>query len=88
VSSNDITIRYFAWMREHTGTSSEVIALPEGVTNVEELVPFVTKQSAGHATALADMMAVRVAVNRTYGDLGTAISSGDEIAFFPPVTGG
>ncbi|HBV78049.1 MAG TPA: molybdopterin synthase sulfur carrier subunit, partial [Alphaproteobacteria bacterium] len=32
--------------------------------------------------------AVRVAVNRVYGDLATPIGDRDEIAFFPPVTGG
>ena len=34
------------------------------------------------------MRAVRVAVNRTYGDLDTTVAGGDEVAFFPPVTGG
>jgi molybdopterin converting factor small subunit len=34
------------------------------------------------------METVRVAVNRTYGNIETKITAGDEIAFFPPVTGG
>ena len=42
----------------------------------------------GHALALKNMKAVRVAVNRTYGDLDTPVTAGDEVAFFPPVTGG
>ena len=44
--------------------------------------------SDGHAQALKNMRAVRVAVNRTYGDLDTPVVGGDEVAFFPPVTGG
>ena len=43
---------------------------------------------AGHKTALQNLDAVRVAVNRVYGDLATPIGDRDEVAFFPPVTGG
>jgi molybdopterin converting factor small subunit len=45
-------------------------------------------RSAGHALALKNMAAVRVAINRSHGDLKTPVAAGDEIAFFPPVTGG
>jgi len=83
-----LSVRYFAWMREHTGTDIETIALPEGVANVGDLVPHLTAMSDGHALALKNMKAVRVAVNRAYGDLDTPVSAGDEVAFFPPVTGG
>ena len=83
-----LTIRYFAWMREHTGTDAETFDLPAGVSCVGDLVPHLVAKSAGHALALRNMQVVRVAVNRTYGDLGTAIAAGDEVAFFPPVTGG
>ena len=47
-----------------------------------------SEQSAGHSTALANLDTVRVAVNRVYGDLATPITNDDEVAFFPPVTGG
>lgn len=83
-----LSVRYFAWMREHTGTDLETITIPEGVTNVGDLVPLLTAMSDGHALALKNMKAVRVAVNRAYGDLDTPVSAGDEVAFFPPVTGG
>ena len=83
-----LSVRYFAWMREHTGTDIETILLPDGVVNVGDLVPHLTAMSEGHAMALKNMKAVRVAVNRTYGDLDTPVAAGDEVAFFPPVTGG
>jgi len=81
-------ILYFAWLKEHTGQSSEDIRLPDGVDTVGALIPHITKQSAGHQTALQNLEAVRVAVNRVYGDLTTPITDQDEVAFFPPVTGG
>lgn len=83
-----LTIRYFAWMREHTGTDIETVDLPDGASCVGDLVPHLVARSDGHALALQNMQVVRVAVNRAYGDLGTAIAAGDEVAFFPPVTGG
>ena len=81
-------ILYFAWLKEHTGYASEELQLPDSVDTVAALIPHITKQSAGHGAALANLDAVRVAVNRVYGDLTTPVTNDDEIAFFPPVTGG
>ena len=81
-------ILYFAWMREHIGCAEEEIELPDGVTTVAELLPHLASQSNGHATALRNLKTVRVAVNRTYSGLDMSIKQDDEIAFFPPVTGG
>ena len=75
-------------MREHTGTDLETVSLPDNVSSVGDLVPHLAAMSDGHAEALKNMRAVRVAVNRTYGDLDTPISGDDEVAFCPPVTGG
>ena len=81
-------ILYFAWLKEHTGQASEDMQLPNGVDTVGGLIPHITKQSAGHKTALKNLDAVRVAVNRVYGDLATPITNNDAVACFPPVTGG
>ena len=55
-------ILYFAWLKEHTGQASENMQLPDGVDTVGGLIPYITKQSAGHKTALKNLDAVRVAV--------------------------
>ena len=81
-------IMYFAWMREHIGTNQEVITLPDGISTVAGLVAHLKSLSSGHALALSNMEVVRVAVNQTYTNLDAAISNEDEVAFFPPVTGG
>ena len=70
-----INVLYFAWMREHTGTASEQITLPDGAA-VGDLMPLLMARSAGHALALKNMAAVRVAVNRSYGDLKTVVAAG------------
>ena len=81
-------IMYFAWLKEHTGCSFEDMPLPTGVDTVGALIPHIKRKSKGHESALANLEAVRVAVNRVYGDLNTPVADDDEIAFFPPVTGG
>ena len=83
-----VTILYFAWLREHTGCATEQIKITDDMQTVGDIVSYLKAQSDGHAKALADMETVRVAVNRSYGSIETAIAAGDEIAFFPPVTGG
>ena len=83
-----VTILYFAWLRENTGCATEEIKIIDDIQTVADIVSYLKKQSYGHARALGDMETVRVAVNRTYGNIETKITAGDEIAFFPPVTGG
>ena len=75
-------------MREHTGTDLETVSLPDNVSSVGDLVPHLAAMSEGHAQALKNLRAVRVAVNRTYGELAPPVAGGDEVAFFPPATGG
>ncbi len=83
-----LTILYFAWLRERTGASHEEIALPEGVRTVSALIDHLSAQSPGHAAAFQNRRTVRAAVNQEFADLSQPVQPGDEVAFFPPVTGG
>jgi sulfur-carrier protein len=83
-----LTILYFAWLRERTGLSQESVALPAGVRTVGDLVAWLAERSPGHASALANRRTVRCAVNQDFAEPTTAVHPGDEVAFFPPVTGG
>ncbi|HTH95041.1 MAG TPA: molybdopterin converting factor subunit 1 [Rhodocyclaceae bacterium] len=82
-----ITVLFFAGLREAVGTSSETLALPVGVSTVVALRDhFVAR--GGTWQALATAKNLRAAVNQDMVPLTTAINDGDEVAFFPPVTGG
>jgi molybdopterin synthase sulfur carrier subunit len=83
-----LTILYFAWLRERIGAASEEVALPEGVRTVSALVDFLAARSPGHEAAFRNRRTVRAAVNQEFADLLDAVGPGDEVAFFPPVTGG
>ena len=81
-------ILYFAWLRTKTGKSSEVVAPPATVDTVDALVTWLKQQGDEYVQAFANMPSIRAAVNQTYVQFDHAIRPDDEIAFFPPVTGG
>jgi molybdopterin synthase sulfur carrier subunit len=83
-----VTIRYFAWLRERIGASHEEIALPDGVTTVAGLLDHLAARDSRHEAAFQNRRTVRVAVNQEFADLSGLVRAGDEVAFFPPVTGG
>ncbi len=81
-------VLYFAWLKEKIGMSEEEIVLPPAVTTVQELVDWMRSRGPGFAAALAEGNAVKVAVNQVYAQQKDPVTDKDEIAFFPPVTGG
>jgi molybdopterin synthase sulfur carrier subunit len=83
-----VRILYFAWMRSKTGISEEDVTPPSTVTDVAGLVEWLRGRGPGHAEALADLSVVRVAVNQEYARPDHPVKPDDEIALFPPVTGG
>jgi sulfur-carrier protein len=79
---------YFAWLKTRTGRAEEELSPPEGVATVGALVDWLKTRGPGYATAFAEMRAVRAAVNQEYVGLDHPVRAGDEVAFFPPMTGG
>jgi molybdopterin synthase sulfur carrier subunit len=82
-----ITVLFFAGLREAVGTSSETLALPADVGSVAALRDHLAARG-GQWQALASAKNLRAAVNQDMMPLASAIKDGDEVAFFPPVTGG
>lgn len=83
-----LQILYFAWMRARIGRGEEEIVWTPALSTVGALLDHLAGVSPAHAQALADRSAVRVAVNQDYAGPDAAVHDGDEIAIFPPVTGG
>lgn len=81
-----LTVRYFAWVRERVGTASEEVATT--APTVEALVGELSARDEMHALAFADMAAVRVAVDQEMAEMSSPIIGAQEVAFFPPMTGG
>ena len=81
-------VLYFAWMRERMGRSEEDLSPPPGVSTVGTLVDWLRARDAAGAAAFAETAIVRAAVNQEFAQPDTPVRDGDEVAFFPPVTGG
>lgn len=81
-------IRYFAWLRTKIGKAEEEIELPSDVTSVAGLLHWLKARGPGFADALKDERIVRVAVNQHYVGSDHRLRPSDEVALFPPVTGG
>ncbi len=81
-------ILYFAWVRERTGTAQETVVPPHGVNTVAQLADWLAARSPGHAAAFADRKRLRVAINQEQARFSDPVADNDEIAFFPPMTGG
>ena len=85
-----VTLLYFASLRESVGCSREQVALPANgaAATVSTLVDSLRARNGNWTEAFAPGKQWRVAVNQRMADLATPVKPGDEIAFFPPVTGG
>ena len=81
-------ILYFAWLREKIGHSEEDIDLPPSVTTVSDLLAWLEVRGDTYAQALSEKGVVRVAVNQEHVELDYPVKDQDEVALFPPVTGG
>ncbi len=79
---------YFAHVRENIGCSSEQISLPDNISDVRGLMDHLRAKGRNYHSAFENEDIIRVAVNQLYVNFDHVISEKDEIAFFPPMTGG
>ena len=83
-----VRLRFFASLKEQLGRDAEEIDVPAGVGTVAALRTHLMKRGGEWQAALAEKKLVRAAVNQEMAPAAATIKAGDEVAFFPPVTGG
>lgn len=83
-----ITILYFARLKEALGTAREELALPEDVATLQALRASLAKRGEAWARELSESKTIKAAVNQEMAHADVPLKDGDEVAFFPPVTGG
>ena len=79
---------YFAWLKTRTGIGEEEVSPPPEVTTVRELLDWIRSRGGGYAEALSDLSVIKVAINQEFARPDDPVAPGDEVALFPPVTGG
>ena len=83
-----LTINYFASLREALGSASEDLQLPAGISDVSGLITYLINDRTADWLVLQDRTQVLVAVDQTIVDRSHALQGHEEVAFFPPMTGG
>ncbi len=83
-----LTLRFFASVREAVGTPVETAELPDTVATVADVRGALVARGGAWATALAEGRVLRMACNQVMCQPDAPVREGDEVAFFPPVTGG
>ena len=83
-----ISVYYFGRLRERLGLPGEELVLPEGVETVGALISYLSSRSAIYSGLFRYREAIRCSVNQELVDFTWPVCPGDEVAFFPPITGG
>ena len=81
-------ILYFSWIKKSLETSEEKVNPPKNIKNVKSLVNWLGLRSKKHKKVFSKIKSIRVAVNHEVTSINCKIKQNDEIAFFPPFTGG
>jgi molybdopterin synthase sulfur carrier subunit len=83
-----VKVLYFASLREKLGVDAEEIELPAGVATVAALRSHLRGRGGAYENSFSDKILLRAAVNQDMVQSAAPVKAGDEVAFFPPVTGG
>ena len=82
------SVLYFARLAEELGLKSETVELPVDCNTVTDVVTLLRARGEPFDSALDGTTPILIAINQEMSDIGAEIGDSDEIAFFPPVTGG
>jgi len=83
-----VKVLFFASLREQLGAGALEVELPAGATTVGALREHLRRRGASYDSALGEKKALRMALNQEMVPASAPLKAGDEVAFFPPVTGG
>ncbi len=83
-----IKVLYFASLRDRIGTTSEDLELPPNAATISDILQILRSRKGAWADTFDNDSLILTAVNQEMAGPDEVVRNGDEIAFFPPVTGG
>ena len=83
-----VKLLFFASLREQLGVAQEDLEIPKEVDSLEKLKQHLKSRGGAFEKAFGGKALVRGAINQEIAAPAARVKAGDEVAFFPPVTGG
>tara|TARA_B100000524_G_C23342248_1_gene258882 strand:+ start:177 stop:428 length:252 start_codon:yes stop_codon:yes gene_type:complete len=81
-------ILYFSWIKDKLGKSQEMIQIDNNIKNVENLIEFLKNKNEDYMKVFNDTSSIKISINMEIASMNDNINDEDEVAFFPPMTGG
>ena len=79
---------YFSWIKDKIGKSQENIDINNDIKTVEDLIKFLSAISDDYKVVFKDTSSIKVSINMETANFNDKLNNDDEVAFFPPMTGG
>ena len=83
-----MNLKYFAWIAEIIDKREESLEIPSGIETIGQLIDYLSSIDEAYKKAFEKRKSIKFAVNQDLVDENELISKADEVAFFPPMTGG
>ena len=81
-------ILYFSWIKDKIGKTHEDIDIRDNIKTIEDLIAFLKKSNESYEEVFKDISSIKVSINMETANFKDQINNNDEVAFFPPMTGG
>ena len=81
-------ILYFSWIKDKIGKSQENIEFENDVKTIEDVIIFLKKIDDNYKVAFENVSSIKVSINMETANFKDKVNNNDEVAFFPPMTGG
>ena len=81
-------VLYFSWIKDNIGKNEEEISLDKNIKTISDLINYLITINENYKKVFSNLSTIRFSKNMNLVDINENINNNDEIAFFPPVTGG